>query len=180
MRRLGFIITAIFTLAATVTCAGGSDETMELPVPEGYSSASDGGITLQWKVEGENLRVRMAAATTGWVAVDFDPSSRMKDSNIIIGYVENGNVFLRDEFGTGGTSHGPDEDLGGRDDIDDAQGTEEDGQTWLSFSIPLDSGDRYDRTLTPGKSYQVILAAGRNDDFGTYHGMKKAVVTIKL
>jgi len=173
------LLTVLITIITLATFAGGA-QAADLALPEGFSSASGGGITLQWKVEGENLRVRIAAATTGWVAVGFDPSSRMKDSNIIIGYVENGQVFLRDDFGTGQTSHGADVDLGGSDEITAADGSEEDGQTWLSFTIPLDSGDRYDRALEPGKSYTVNLASGRNDDFGTYHGTKRAVVSIQL
>jgi hypothetical protein len=181
MNRLFFPVAVllVITLAAGTAFARGGGE-VALDLPEGFSSASGGGITLQWKVEGENLRVRMAAATMGWVAVGFDPSSRMKDSNIIIGYVGNGQVFLRDDFGTGQTSHGADRDLGGSDDISAADGAEENGQTWLSFAIPLDSGDPYDRALKPGNTYTVNLAAGRNDDFGTYHGTKRAAVSIRL
>jgi hypothetical protein len=178
MKRV-LLLTALITIITLNGFARGAQEP-DLALPEGFSSASGGGITFQWKVEGENLHVRIAAATTGWVAMGFDPSSRMKDSNIIIGYVENGRVFLRDDFGTGQTSHGADEDLGGSDDITAADGAEEDGQTWLSFTIPLDSGDRYDRALEPGKSYTVNLAAGRNDDFRTYHGTKRAAVSIRL
>jgi hypothetical protein len=180
MNRIGLFTVVMLTMALTVVQAGGNGEAVNWPVPEGYSSVEEEGITIQWKIEEQNLRIRMAGATTGWVAVGFDPSSRMRDANIIIGYVEDGQVFLRDEFGTGGTSHSPDEELGGNDDTEDAQGGEENGQTWLSFSIPLDSGDRYDRALAPGKSVKVILATGRNDDFGTYHGMKRAVVTLDL
>lgn len=180
MKRRGLLIALMLSVTLTIVHAGGDGEAMDFPVPEGYSSVAEAGITIQWKIEGENLQVRIAGATEGWIAVGFDPSSRMKDANIIIGYVEDGEVFLQDEYGTGGTAHSSDAELGGNDDIEDAQGGEENGQTWLSFSIPLDSGDRYDRALEPGKSVKAILATGRNDDLGKYHGMKRAVVTLDL
>jgi hypothetical protein len=177
------LITALLVIILTVTgtvFANGGAEAVELPLPEGFSSAGDGGITMQWKLEGENLHVRMAAAVSGWVAVGFDPSRRMKDSDIIIGYVQDGRVFVEDHFGTGATSHRPDAELGGRNDVMNAEGREENGITWIAFTIPLDSGDQYDKVLQPGNSYQVNLAAGGQDDFGNYHGTKRTAVTMDL
>jgi hypothetical protein len=173
-------ICAILMLIAVSVFAGGEGEGLEFPLPEGYSSASGDGIVLQWKVDGENLQVRLAAVTGGWIAVGFHPTRRMEDSNIIIGYVKDGQVFMSDHYGTGQTTHTADEELGGTNDITEPQGGEENGGTWLSFTIPLDSGDRYDRVLRPGNSYRVNLAAGQEDDFGTYHGTNRTAVTIEL
>jgi hypothetical protein len=183
MNRFSVLIAAVILMLFAATgsvLANGAGEPVELPLPDGFSSATDGGITLQWKVDGENLRVRVAAAVTGWVAVGFDPSRKMQDSNIIIGYVEGGRVFVEDHYGTGATSHSPDADLGGRNDVSDVEGGEENGGTWLSFTIPLDSGDRYDKALEPGNSYRVNLAAGGQDDSGNYHGTKRTTVNIDL
>ena len=118
--------------------------------------------------------------TEGWVAVGFDPSSRMKDANFLIGYVEDGQAFLSDQYGSGQTSHDSDESLGGTSDFSNLDGAEEEGLTWLSFTIPLDSGDRYDRPLSTGNSYKVILAAGSSDGYGGYHGGKRTSVTMRL
>jgi len=180
MNRLAVLMVIVLTLLIPQAFAGGGGEAAQLPLPEGFSSESGRGITLQWKVEGENLNVRVAAATTGWIAVGFDPSRGMKDANIIIGYVEDGRAFVRDDFGTGRTAHSPDEELGGSSNVRNAEGAEENGQTWLSFTIPLDSGDQYDRPLEPGNRYEVILAAGNRDDFATYHGNSRTSVTIEL
>jgi hypothetical protein len=180
MFRRFLLIFLILTLMGLTAFAAGKDEAVNLPVPEGYNAVTVDGITLQWKVEDQNLRVQVAAATTGWISVGFDPTSRMKDANIIIGYVESGQVFLRDDFGVSGSAHKADESLGGTSDISDAQGNEKDGQTILSFVIALDSEDPYDRALEAGKSYKIILAVGTKDDFGSYHGTKRTSVTVEL
>lgn len=174
------LVTFFLSLMTLTVFAGGEAEEAALPVPEGYESVTAKGITFQWKVDGQSLRVRLAAATTGWVAVGFNPSNRMKDANIIVGYVKDGEVFLSDGFGVGNTSHDSDESLGGTSDVSEIQGSEQNGQTVLSFTIPLDSGDRYDRALEPGNSYRVILGAGGKDNFSIYHGAKRAVVTVTL
>jgi hypothetical protein len=179
LRNAGLIIIGVI-LVGIPAFAGGTTETADFPVPAGYSSVSDKGLVFQWKVEGQSLHVRVAAGTDGWVAVGFDPSSRMKDANFLIGYVEDGQANLRDDFGTGGSSHDSDESLGGTSDFSNLDGAEEEGLTWLSFTIPLDSGDRYDRPLAAGNSYTVILAAGSSDGYGGYHGGKRASVTMRL
>ena len=112
MRRVLFIC-VFLTLMAAIAFAQGEGEAASLSVPERYNTVTGKGITIQWKVEDQNLRVRMAAATTGWIAAGFDPSNRMKDADIIIGYVQDGEVFLRDDFGVSGTAHKADEELGG-------------------------------------------------------------------
>jgi len=105
----------------------------------------------------------------------------MKDANIIVGYVKEGQVFLRDDFGVEQVKHQADESLGGENDITGAGGSENDGTTQIRFTIPLDSGDSKDRSLSPGGDYRVILAYGTDeaDGFGSRHA-KRTTVKIKL
>lgn len=130
------------------------------------------GFLLRWETQsGGNLAVELTGPTTGWVAVGFDPSVMMLDANIIIGYVSGGNAFIRDDFGWQTTSHRADTLLGGTDDVTIDGGSESGGQTQIRFTIPLDSGDEYDKPLVPGNTYPVILARGPDgaDDFSTAH-----------
>jgi hypothetical protein len=103
----------------------------------------------------------------------------MQDANLIIGYVSDGRVFVSDDYGTWYSSHGSDESLGGNDDVTGLSGKEAGKKTQISFTIPLESGDEYDRLLIPGKKYQILLAYGKKDDFNSIH-RKKTVVTITL
>ena len=156
---------------ALVLLAGCSPSTNTELTADGYSRVVVGPMDLEWLIDGEEVRVRVGARTTGWVAVGFDPSQRMKDANIIIGYVKDGAAAARDDFGVGATSHAMDDTYGGTQDILDVAGVEEAGRTQLRFTIPLDSGDARDRPLARGKRHRVILAHGREgaDDFSTGH-----------
>ena len=186
MRRLSTVILA-FLIAATAVFAGGDGEkdgvgsadASSIAVMDGYSSGSAAGVQVQWRVTGDTLSVQVAAATTGWIAVGFDPSNRMADANIIIGYVSGGEVHLRDDFGTGNTRHGADVDNGGTDDLSDVEGEETGGVTTIRFTIPLDSGDSTDKPLVAGSTYKIIVARGPDDtdDFGTYHGSRGSFET---
>ncbi len=149
---------------------------------EGYSSIVEEGITLRWKVNGANLDVILRAPTDGWVSVGFKPGMRMKDANYIIGFVDNGGgIHIRDDYGTSPMAHKSDEALGGKSDILNPSGIRQGKNTELRFSIPLDSGDKYDQPLKPGERIPVILAYGpaSGDGFSAYH-TKRAKAQIKL
>jgi hypothetical protein len=186
MKKTGFIIG--LAVSSAVLFFGGPDRAQTQPqTPEQkgtdpeYSTATDKGITLKWKVEGETLKVKVSAPTTGWVAAGFDPSRMMKGANNIIGYVQEGKAEIRDDFGNGLFSHKADTELGGKDDITNRGGKEENGTTEISFTIPLNSGDDKDKPLSAEKTYKVILAAGANDaDNFTSKHKKIGKVEIKL
>ena len=153
-----------------------------LEVMEGFEQVVVAGVDVQWQVDGGNLNVQITSGSTGWVALGFDPSSRMKDANIIIGYISDGDVFIRDDFGVAAVKHESDAELGGSEDITNVEGQEADGGTQISFTIPLDSGDDYDKPLVPGKKYKIIVAMGPDDadDFGTYHTSNRGSAQIEL
>jgi hypothetical protein len=146
---------------------------------EEYRQVSAVDVVLRWKVEGSRLSVILEAPTAGWVAVGFDPANGMEDANFIIGYVEGSEVMVRDDYGTGLSAHDSDEKLGGTSDIESISGEESEGNTQIAFSIPLDSGDRYDRALEKGREYTVLLAYGKSDGFTSVHS-KRAKATIAL
>ncbi len=141
------------------------------------------GFTLRWETQaGGDLSVELTGPTTGWVAVGFDPSTMMLDANIIIGYVSGGDTFIRDDFGWQATSHRADTLMGGTHDVVIDGGSEAGGETQIRFTIPLDSGDQYDKPLVPGTTYPIILARGPAgaDDFTTQHEfMTTAEITIQ-
>jgi hypothetical protein len=133
------------------------------------------GVTLHWVNDGEYLYAALAAQTSGWVAVGFDPETKMQGANFIFGYVAGGQTTIEDMFGIrpfGPGSHPPDEQLGGGNDVLEFGGREEEGVTVIEFKMPLDSGDQYDKSLQPGSSYSVILATGSSDNPQLYHSAR--------
>jgi len=136
-------------------------------------------VEFTWSTEGDILEMSIAAPTTGWVAVGFEPEAAMKNADIIIGYIENGEIFLRDDFGDGYTTHSSDEDLGGTDNVNIISGEETAGRTQISFSIPLRSNDEFDKFLESGKTFKVLLAYGP-DDADNYNGYHSWVETFEI
>lgn len=121
-------------------------------------------MTFSWTIEGDKIHVQLSAATAGWVAVGFDPENAMEGANIIIGAVKDGKVRIEDHYGDRKRGHTSDEDLGGKNDVLDPAGSEENGVTTISFTLPLDTGGKYDKPIHPEGKSRVMLAYGAGKD----------------
>ena len=137
-------------------------------------------MTFDWSVAGDQLAVKLSAPTKSWVAVGFNPSSKMKDADIIIGYVKKGKVKIVDEFGTAATQHKSDSKIGGQDNVTVVGGSEEGDVTTIEFTIPLYSGDAKDTAIDPNGDTVVILGYGADrDSFRVKHKFRDTV-TVNL
>ena len=131
------------------------------------------GVAVHWTNTATFLRVGLVAPGTGYVAIGFDPVRRMEGANFILGYVQDGKGYFRDDFGTESTAHMAVIDRGGVDNIVSSAGAEWTDQTILEFVIPLDSGDEMDKPLTPGGTYTVLLAYhDLQDGFSVRHSRR--------
>ncbi len=144
--------------------------------PDEYAHTTQAArVTLHWTNDDQFLYVAVSAETGGWVSVGLDPENRMQGANFILGFVQGNETSIADMYGTEPTAvHPPDEELGGTNDIVAYGGREEGGTTTIEFQIPLDSGDAYDKPLSPGSTYPVLLAWGTVDEFLPYHGGRGA------
>ncbi len=131
------------------------------------------GIEVYWANDATYLRVGLVAPGTGYVAIGFDPVRQMEGANFIVGYVEDGKAYFRDDFGTELTAHMADVDRGSVENIVSSAGAQWADQTILEFIIPLDSGDVMDKPLVPGNTYTVLLAYhDLQDGFTTRHSRR--------
>ncbi|MCF7857740.1 MAG: hypothetical protein K9N07_00240 [Candidatus Cloacimonetes bacterium] len=137
----------------------------------GFNTVVKSDFTFKWKVVDDSLRCMLLAPTTGWLAVGFDPTEEMQDANFLIGYVESGITYVRDDFGVSEIMHSADVGLGGENNVTRVFGREETGISEIRFTIPLNSGDAFDRVLIEGQTYTIIFAYGSNgaDDFISMH-----------
>lgn len=136
------------------------------------------GMELHWTVEGDYIYIGLKAPTTGWLAIGWDPSGPiMEGEDILIGYIRGKELYLQDYFANTSVTHANDVSLGGRDDVLESSGSEDQQSTTIEFRRRLDTGDRFDRPITPG-SHTVQLAYAPTDDFVVYHGEKRTVVKI--
>lgn len=127
-------------------------------------------MTFSWTMEADKIHVKLAAKTTGWVGIGFDPEKAMQGANIIIGAVKKGKFRVEDHYGDKKRGHASDKKLGGKDDVLNASGSEADGVTTISFAIPLNTGDKYDKPiLTDGFTKIMLAYGGGKDSFKTRH-----------
>lgn len=138
--------------------------------PGEYSNTDTyGNYEIHWKSDGRNIYVAMRAKTNGWFAVAFGPESRMKNADMVFGYVEDGVTNILDTFSTGDLGpHPPDVQQGGSDDILEYGGTEDGGYTTIEFKRALDTGDNYDKPLAPGKN-RILWSYGSGDSVTQKH-----------
>jgi|WetSurMetagenome_2_1015567.scaffolds.fasta_scaffold00110_34 hypothetical protein len=170
--------TAVLAVVGAAAAAGDSATATAAESP--FTSVKAGKFTLEYKITGADLQARVSYPTKGWLAVGFNPTSMMKNANIIMGALVDGKTVSSDEFGVSDVSHKPDTLIGGKDDIAAAECTQTGGVTTFAFTIPLDSGDPKDVKLAAGTKVKVILAAGATADFKKHHNDdEKTTITLK-
>lgn len=139
-------------------------------------TAKAGDMSFSWKIVDKNIHVKLSGETTGWIAVGFNPTDQMKDANFVIGYVKDDKVTIEDDFGHEERAHKMDEDMGGKNDVTVVGGEEKGKTTTIEFSIPLDSGDKYDTVIDPNGETVVLLAyGGSRDSFKSKHKYRTAI-----
>ena len=162
----------ILILALLMAC--GDDATGPEEGQSGEMTYTVEGFSFTWQQDPastDSLIVSVTAPSTGWVAVGFEPTSFMNGADLIIGYVESGTASIRDDYGTGQVTHDSDVNLGGTSDIRTLSGSQAAGETTISFKMPYNSGDQFDKTLEEGQTYTFIFAYGADnaDDFTSTH-----------
>ena len=137
-------------------------------------------MTFDWKVDGDRLRVRLKAPTTGWVAIGFNPLKGMMGADLILGYVEDGKVTVSDEFGNQENAHEPDTKQGGTNDLTDISGTEANDATEIRFTRLLKPADPKDGEIKTDKFITIALAySAKRDSLNTKH-LQRAKVQVNL
>jgi len=140
-------------------------ESPTLPAPQPAPWSADGVITdgeytkiksfgdyeIYWTSDEQYIYVCMKAKTSGWLAVGIQPETKMKDADMVMGVVSDGEATVYDFFCTGDYGpHSPDTELGGTNDILEFGGQEADGYTVIEFKRLLDTGDQYDLPVSRG------------------------------
>lgn len=131
--------------------------------------------SFSWAFKADTIEFTMRAPTTGWISLGFNPTRRMKDADYILAYVEDGQIYISDEFGTGNTTHRSDVSLGGENSAKPISYTEDSNKTSITFSLPLSSGDQYDTVFVEGEKCKVLGAYSTSKNFTTRHRKRSSV-----
>lgn len=139
---------------------------------EYQNATSYGSYSLCWSSDKDYIYVGMKAPTTGWIAIGFDPESKMKNADIVEGYVKDGKLTIADMYSKGEFGpHPPDTQLGGTDDILASGGKTDGAGTIIEFKRKLSTGDAFDKPLHSGKN-KIIWAYGNDPSLTIIHSAK--------
>jgi hypothetical protein len=128
-----------------------------------------GELEVYSRVDGDKVRMALKAKTNGYVAIGFEPSERMKDADIILGFVKDGKASVADMFSTGPTGpHPPDDQQGGKNDVTVFGGSNKDGVTIIEFERKLDTGDSKDKVIKTGDN-KIIWSISEEAAFSGKH-----------
>ena len=148
------------------------------PESRGYSG---GEMEVFWTTDDEYLYMALRGETDGWVSIGFDPIEWMKDADVIMGSVDGKQVVVEDQYSTDSYGpHMPDEDLGGTDDILEFGGQEKDGQTVIEFKRKLDTGDQFDKVISPGQNLSIIWGMSDSGNLQSSHNVARAEGRLNL
>jgi len=182
------------TLAALLLvalCWGCGQEAAQEPAAEAALSQEELGkyshgiaareMRFFWTLQGDNIDVKISAPTNGWMGIGFNPdvAENMKGANFLIGFVKGGEAQVVDHYGTELKKHKEDEKIEGKSDVSNVSGSEQDGQTVLEFTVPLDSGDAKDKPVDAQGDTVVLLAYGRSDSIVLKHRFR-AILKVNL
>jgi hypothetical protein len=183
MRKLShtwFFILLVLLLVPSVAFAGGDKEETVVTQSGDRSVQVAENWGFSWRFLEDEIEFTVSAPTTGWVGIGFNPSRMMKDADYILAYVDGGQLYATDEYGTGNTKHEADDTIGGQQNVRAIEGSESNGTTRVVFAVPLDSGDQYDKVFTQGETYTVLLAYGADnaDNFTGMHRGRESVEVV--
>jgi hypothetical protein len=175
-RKRLLIILLVSVIVPTAVFAGAQQESPYVAAVNNEVKLAD-NWSFTWRFEGDYIQFTMVAPTTGWVSLGFNPTRMMKDADYILAYVSNGKVTIRDDYGTGNTTHAADTTLGGTQKVEIVSGIEQAGKTTVTFRLPLNSGDTYDVVFARGQTYKVLAAYGADgqDNFTARHKARTSV-----
>lgn len=137
-------------------------------------------MDIYWKIVGDTIYMALQSPAHGWVAISLAPSGpQMLGGDVIIAYMKDGQVYVSDDYADTPTSHRPDVELGGSNDILAAAGSESEQGTIIELERKLSTLDRYDRPIVP-TDMPVQLAYSNGKDFSRYHDQNRDSVLINF
>ncbi|MGB3544768.1 DOMON domain-containing protein [Rubrivirga sp.] len=147
------------------------------PIPTG--TVSSGGITFSWAhIDGE-LRCRVQAPTTGWVAIGFNEVAGLAGTHLVMGAFVNGEAVVSDRTIVAPGDHRQIEDVGGVSELSQTSGTERDGTTEISFTLPVTTAHAGSHDLRQGTTVHLLLAYSVADEFD-HHSRVRRHLTVRL
>lgn len=133
---------------------------------------SEIGIEIFWEFGPERLYMALQSPISGWLAIGFEPSTRMNHAKIIMATFQDDELVLEEHIGTNPISHRKIEEVY----ISEFEGNNLEGLL-VEFVIPLDEDSIYD--IVEGEELAVILGSHRSSqNLFTKHTQRETIALI--
>lgn len=135
-------------------------------------------MTIEHKSNSSEYIITLKAKAKGWIAVGFGRTVIMKDAEMILGYIKNGECVYSHDFGVSQIKHVPISTL---DPILQTpmltliSAEEKDGVTTIVFSRPSTLKGKYYKEFARGKKMEFMYALSAQDDGVSKHAERGAI-----
>jgi hypothetical protein len=96
-----------------------------------------------------------------------------------MGNIINGKVNLEEHYTKSPGNYSPISRLGVDPQVENVDGVQQSRKTTIRFSLPTTPLSKYQKALSKGKEYYMIMAYSQEDDF-QHHSMMRTSVNVKL
>ncbi|NAY92355.1 hypothetical protein GTQ34_10525 [Muricauda sp. JGD-17] len=132
-------------------------------------------MKVSWQHHDEVVSFTASAPDDGWVALGFNSKDDIVGSNLIMVGVTGSKVTAEDFYVVSAGNPQPVKSLNSESQIINSSGSEENGITTVTFSIPIKAFDDYHFDLTKGRKLWLICAYSMEDEFDHHSRMRKHV-----
>jgi hypothetical protein len=139
----------------------------------------DANYYMYWNIDEEYVYFGIRVKTSGYVQIGISTSAVL-NSDVVRGWVKNGEVTVYDGSVTSPVEVPSDTELGGTNDLLDSGMTESDGYTTMEFKRALKTNDSYDLEFKYGSYTNITWSYGSNDSPSYYNDDPVGVLFIKL
>lgn len=137
------------------------------------------GMCVSWYYANNRIFFEMSAPTQGWITIGFNSTTKMQGAYLVMGNVVNQQAQVVEHYTLSAGKYKPLTSLGAQSQVADVMGNHDTEKTTLQFSLPIKAISRYQKELSKGKKYHLILAYSREDDF-KHHSIMRTAIQIKL
>ena len=145
----------------------------------GDKEISKNKMNVSWRFEKGRIFFEMDAPTDGWVTVGFNTQSGTTGAYLLMGNIVNGKVNVVEHYTKSPGDYSPITELGAKSQVENIGGIEKSNHTLIKFSLPIKALSKYQKELSEGSEYTMIIAYSREDDF-QHHSMMRTSTNVKL
>ncbi|WP_222983343.1 DOMON domain-containing protein [Flagellimonas meishanensis] len=132
-------------------------------------------MKVSWEHHENYVTFTASAPDDGWVAIGFNSKNDIVDTNLIMVAVSDDKTTAEDFYVVSAGNPKPVKALGSKSQVIDPQGSEENGITTITFSMPVVAFDNYHFDLSKGRKLWLICAYSMEDEFDHHSRMRRHI-----